>query len=39
MFTVLTLLAALFPARSELFSTPSFDRLQVGVLAVGVVPS
>ncbi len=37
-FGVYTVLLALFPARSQLFSMPSFDRWQVGVLALGVVP-
>jgi hypothetical protein len=35
---VFTLLAALFPARSELIRRPRFDRWQVGVLALGAAP-
>jgi hypothetical protein len=37
-FGVYTLLIALFPARSEVLRRPSFDRWQIGVLAVGVIP-
>lgn len=35
---IFTLLAVLHPARREMLRRPSFDRWQVGILAVGVIP-